>query len=478
MKSGPPHRDEDFLVLSTIHSAKGQEWRSVFVLNVVDGCIPSDLSTGSSEEIEEERRLLYVAMTRARDELCLIAPQKFFVHGQPRGGDRHWRAEPVLFRLTCFPCSNGSLGRRRRRKTSASSMALASIWRRACGRCGGEAARRRKRLIERASNARRLPSPPTCAMVRGNCLCVESSDRPMQDRRELERAKIDGRAAFAGVGYLMGVGLIFLLGRVGAPDGLVRTLGPLLALFAVGLVGVLTRSTRAPAFFVADRAIPEPYAGLAFAAIAAGLIICLGPAGDAPLPPAGVAIGLAISALVVGPFLRACGASAPSDLLATRFPNPLVRIATTALLLAIGVFTAAAGFAATVDTLVWLFSLSRGGAVAIVAGVLVLAVAPGGIASLLWSAAGGAGILVIVLALPIVARFFQDSAAIGEAVRETGFWSDAFARGWSSAGVSDPGLSCWWCSRAQSRSQRSRPSQVPRSPLRANVRRCAPARWA
>jgi DNA helicase-2/ATP-dependent DNA helicase PcrA len=87
-EAGPPLRDEDYLILSTIHSAKGQEWRSVFVLNCVDGCIPSDLATGSSEEIEEERRLLYVAMTRARDELALVTPQRFYVHGQPRNGAR------------------------------------------------------------------------------------------------------------------------------------------------------------------------------------------------------------------------------------------------------------------------------------------------------------------------------------------------------------------------------------------------------
>jgi DNA helicase-2/ATP-dependent DNA helicase PcrA len=87
-EAGPPLKDEDYLILSTIHSAKGQEWRSVFVLNCVDGCIPSDLATGSSEEIEEERRLLYVAMTRARDELALIVPQRFYVHGQPKYGDR------------------------------------------------------------------------------------------------------------------------------------------------------------------------------------------------------------------------------------------------------------------------------------------------------------------------------------------------------------------------------------------------------
>ena len=66
-QAGVPLLDEDYLILSTIHSAKGQEWKSVFVLNVVDGCIPSDLGTGTTAEIEEERRLLYVAMTRAKD---------------------------------------------------------------------------------------------------------------------------------------------------------------------------------------------------------------------------------------------------------------------------------------------------------------------------------------------------------------------------------------------------------------------------
>jgi DNA helicase II / ATP-dependent DNA helicase PcrA len=84
-----PSLDEDYLILSTIHSAKGQEWKAVYVLNLVDGCIPSDLATGTSEEIDEERRLLYVAMTRARDELHLIQPQRFFTHGQRRNGDRH-----------------------------------------------------------------------------------------------------------------------------------------------------------------------------------------------------------------------------------------------------------------------------------------------------------------------------------------------------------------------------------------------------
>jgi DNA helicase-2/ATP-dependent DNA helicase PcrA len=88
-ESGPPLLDEDYLILSTIHSAKGQEWKSVFVLNVVDGCIPSDMCTGSSNEIEEERRLLYVAMTRAKENLHLMVPHKFYVRQQTNLGDKH-----------------------------------------------------------------------------------------------------------------------------------------------------------------------------------------------------------------------------------------------------------------------------------------------------------------------------------------------------------------------------------------------------
>ena len=88
-EAGPPHQDEDYLILSTIHSAKGQEWPAVTVLNVVDGCIPADISAGSSLQLEEERRLLYVAMTRAQHHLSLMVPLRFHVTQQSRHGDRH-----------------------------------------------------------------------------------------------------------------------------------------------------------------------------------------------------------------------------------------------------------------------------------------------------------------------------------------------------------------------------------------------------
>ena len=87
--SGAPHLDEDYLVLSTVHSAKGQEWEAVYVLNVADGNFPSEFATGRAEAIEEERRLLYVAITRAKTSLDLLAPVKYFVTQQSRTGDRH-----------------------------------------------------------------------------------------------------------------------------------------------------------------------------------------------------------------------------------------------------------------------------------------------------------------------------------------------------------------------------------------------------
>jgi DNA helicase-2/ATP-dependent DNA helicase PcrA len=87
--AGDPLLDEDYLVLSTVHSSKGQEWEAVHVLNVSDGNFPSEFATGKPQLIEEERRLLYVAMTRARQSLSLIAPLKYHVTQQARDGDKH-----------------------------------------------------------------------------------------------------------------------------------------------------------------------------------------------------------------------------------------------------------------------------------------------------------------------------------------------------------------------------------------------------
>jgi len=104
--AGEPLRDEDWLVLSTVHSAKGQEWDAVYVINVADGNFPNEYATGDPAAIEEERRLLYVAITRARDTLQLIEPQRYYVTNQPRlgagyvhGARSRFLSEAVLHRL-------------------------------------------------------------------------------------------------------------------------------------------------------------------------------------------------------------------------------------------------------------------------------------------------------------------------------------------------------------------------------------------
>jgi DNA helicase-2/ATP-dependent DNA helicase PcrA len=137
-EAGAPLLDEDYLILSTIHSAKGQEWKTVFVLNAVDGCIPSDLATGSADEIEEERRLLYVALTRAKDQLDVIVPQRFYTHGQAAKGDRYVHAlrtrfipTPVarLFEQHIWPSAQASAAAAKAKSQIDVTAKMRAMWR-------------------------------------------------------------------------------------------------------------------------------------------------------------------------------------------------------------------------------------------------------------------------------------------------------------------------------------------------------------
>jgi DNA helicase-2/ATP-dependent DNA helicase PcrA len=94
--AGPPGKDEDWLILSTIHSAKGCEWDAVYLIHAADGALPSDMSTGSEEEIEEELRLTYVAMTRARDFLYVTWPIRYY-HRWHSFTDHHSYAQLCRF---------------------------------------------------------------------------------------------------------------------------------------------------------------------------------------------------------------------------------------------------------------------------------------------------------------------------------------------------------------------------------------------
>ena len=94
--AGPPGRDEDYLVLSTIHSAKGLEWEHVHVIHVSDGNIPADMALSTKEGLEEERRLLYVALTRPRRSLSIYVPLRYYHRPRSRD-DAHGYSKPSRF---------------------------------------------------------------------------------------------------------------------------------------------------------------------------------------------------------------------------------------------------------------------------------------------------------------------------------------------------------------------------------------------
>jgi DNA helicase II / ATP-dependent DNA helicase PcrA len=129
--AGRPSLDEDYLVLSTIHSAKGMEWDTVYLLNVVDGSFPSEFATGKAELVEEERRLLYVAMTRAQNELLLVVPLRFHLTQQSRQGDGHvyggrsrFMTEKVMKTLDAVSWHSPTLGTGERLQGSAEAVSV------------------------------------------------------------------------------------------------------------------------------------------------------------------------------------------------------------------------------------------------------------------------------------------------------------------------------------------------------------------
>jgi DNA helicase II / ATP-dependent DNA helicase PcrA len=109
--AGPPRLDEDYLIISTIHAAKGLEWPIVHVPHLVDGALPSDMALGDPDGLAEEHRLFYVALTRARDHLYLYAPLRLHHHRRGRD-DRHGFGQLTRFlhRDALAACDNTAAG--------------------------------------------------------------------------------------------------------------------------------------------------------------------------------------------------------------------------------------------------------------------------------------------------------------------------------------------------------------------------------
>ena len=167
--AGPPHLDEDYLVLSTVHSAKGLEWEAVHLIGAYDGNFPADMSTANEEGVAEERRLFYVALTRARRRLHVYVPFRYYHRARGRddahgyGQASRFLSDAVQDLFTVTRTSEASAGRSRRGAFTASDRGLGGravrlTPNRRSGRYGGPMAEPEAilRSAYRAFNARDL----------------------------------------------------------------------------------------------------------------------------------------------------------------------------------------------------------------------------------------------------------------------------------------------------------------------------------
>lgn len=210
------------------------------------------------------------------------------------------------------------------------------------------------------------------------------------------REKIDGLAAFTVAAFGLGLGLIGALDRVGAPDGFVQTLGPLLVFVSLAAIGLSTRSASLTDYLAARRLTPAFYGGLAFAGAASGIASAeiLGAPGS---PALWLALfgGLTLSALVVAPAVRGANGSSIGDVLATSYPSPATRVIFAGLQIGVGVLTAIAGFRLAAGEFASgvLAPLSLGvrATLGFVGAAVLLSLAPGGLKGAFWSDAASAG---------------------------------------------------------------------------------------
>ncbi|MGE3643933.1 MAG: symporter-like protein [Beijerinckiaceae bacterium] len=257
--------------------------------------------------------------------------------------------------------------------------------------------------------------------------------KPLTDEDLQERASIDGRVSFALAAFALGAGLVALLDRVGVPERIVGILGPILALCGLSLIGLLLHAVRVSRFYAAGRSAPPPYAGLALVALATALTIPYMPPASVGVPMHAIGLGFAIGflaiALLNGPLLRKTGAFSLPDLIAGRFPHAGVRLASIAIVGAAALLLALAGFESSIKALAYALGAERKYAAILVAFVLVLMIAPGGMGGVVWAATGSAGVFVAALCLPLASILIGGDAlpapiAGGDQVS----WDKALAR--------------------------------------------------
>lgn len=246
------------------------------------------------------------------------------------------------------------------------------------------------------------------------------------------RAALDGRVAFASAAVAMAAALLVLLDRIGLPDLGAKWLALLILSGALGLIGVMLRAARISTFYVAGRAVPSSWSGLALAAVLAGMGLIFLP----PLPQglsggallAGVAGGICILGLLTAPLIRKSGAFSAADLVSARFPALPARLCMVALVAAICGLAALAGLSEALRILGTHMGLSPAVAAVLSGLVLVATLVPGGLRGLTWGSAAAGGMLLAALLAPILLLSSQDIALPAPVIGSSEAWSHAAER--------------------------------------------------
>lgn len=225
----------------------------------------------------------------------------------------------------------------------------------------------------------------------------------------LARERIDGGFSFALAALAIGLGLIAVLERVGLPDRVLSFCVGALVFSGFLITAALLRTMRPADFYAGGRMLPVPYAGLAYAGLAAGLFLPFLP----PLPQgialkslvAGFGAGFLVLVFLTGPYLRRHAAFSIADLAATRFPNPVARWAIAAIAAICAGLVAIAGYASALDVFLHLTEADHAVGVAVVGVLLVILIVPGGLSGVIWLAVGAAVVTLVALALPALLMF-------------------------------------------------------------------------
>ncbi len=248
---------------------------------------------------------------------------------------------------------------------------------------------------------------------------------------QIDRARIDGGFGFALAAFVIGLGLLAILDRIGLPDNLLR-IGVLGLVFAGLIVIALWMRTMRPAdFYAGSRRLPAGYAGLVFAGSAFALFLPFLP----PLPQgisfASVALGLGLGCLgllfVTGPRLRRTGGYSIADVVGARFPFLAVRVPVVLLIGFCAACVALGGYEIALRGLVATIGLDRPTGAAVLAGLLILLVVPAGLSGVIWISAAAAVVTAVALALPLGLGLVSGAPPVLPIFGETGLWSKAVA---------------------------------------------------